>query len=346
MTAYSPRPTATAVALAALLATVAAVVFMPRGRVVSGHGQALATPHRSVSAPPAAPQPSTLPPLAEQAKQYTGGITVRPSTPLSHELHEEAENEENGVPTSTEPLIYHGGPVQTSPHVYLVLWGASWATPQGDPNGLANRLHTFYQGFGGSSVANVLTQYKGSTGSFTNSDDQYKGWLLDASPVPARPTTADMAAAAIRAATRIGDYNYNAQYVIATPWGVVDQYTLSEDACGWHNWTHAGPSWITYTSIPYLPYYATIGDHNCGAGSVTGSKLDGVTIVASHEYEESVNDPGLHSWYDVDGSENADKCAWTNTKNVTLANGQTFPVQTAWSNQFRTQYGNGCLYTH
>jgi hypothetical protein len=155
---------------------------------------------------------------------------------------------------------------------------------------------------------------------------------------------ADMAAAARRAATRIGDYNYNAQYVIATPWGVVDQHTLSDNACGWHNWENAGSSWITYTSLPYLPYYATIGG-DCGGGTVTGSKLDGVTIVASHEYEESVNDPGLRTWFDADGSENADKCAWTNTKVVTLANGKAFPVQTAWSNQFRTQYGNGCLYT-
>ncbi|MDT4921158.1 MAG: hypothetical protein QOI15_2060 [Pseudonocardiales bacterium] len=325
--------------VAAVAAIVAAAVYSSGDAVTGGHGHALRLrTHISHTTE------SGLPPVTEQAQKYAGALSS-PVTPLRQDDDEEVEHEENSSPTSTKQLIYHGGAVQTSPHIYLVLWGESWSTQAGDPNGLASRLHYFYQGVGGSSLANVLTEFSGSSGSFTNPADQYYGWLQDSSPVPAAPTTEDMAAAALRAASRIGDHTYNAQYVIATPWGVVDQYTEQQDACGWHNWTKDGSSWITYTSLPYLPYYATTGDHTCGSGTVTGSNLDGVTMVAAHEYEETVNDPGLDAWYDADGSENGDKCAWTNGKVITLTNGYEFPVQTAWSNKFRTQYGDGCLYT-
>ena len=76
-------------------------------------------------------------------------------------------------------MSWRGGPVQTSPRIYLVLWGNSWTTT-GDPNGVANRLHYFYDGVGGSSMANVLKQYGGvdrellqSHGSVPGLDSRY-----------------------------------------------------------------------------------------------------------------------------------------------------------------------------
>lgn len=45
------------------------------------------------------------------------------------------------------PLLYSGGPVQLSPHVYLLLWGPNWST---DPAQLASAtyLENFYAGLG------------------------------------------------------------------------------------------------------------------------------------------------------------------------------------------------------
>ena len=194
----------------------------------------------------------------------------------------------------------------------------------------------------------MLKQFGSNYGSFTNPAGQYVGWMQDRTAVPAYPTKAQMAAAARRAATYFNDFSYNAQYVIATPWGVVDQYSTLKHYCAWHDFTAAGPSggWVTYTSMPYMPYLDALG-RGCGGGKVNGAngKLDGVTILASHEYGETVNDPGLNAWWDVDGDENGDKCSWVNLANYKLANGYSFPVQPMWSNQWRTQYGNGCLYS-
>ena len=70
----------------------------------------------------------------------------------------------------------------------------------------------------------------------------------------------------------MNDYGYNAQYVIATPWGVVDQYSTAKRFCGWHDWTSVGTSgnWVTITSLPYAPYLDYLG-RGCGGGTVNGS---------------------------------------------------------------------------
>jgi hypothetical protein len=301
---------------------------------------------RGISEGPVSATPKGLPPQQGRAKRHAGP-NERAPRPATAQGAEGVENGEGQNAYSTRLLTWHSGPVQTAPRIYLVLWGPSWST-NGDPYGVANRLHYFYGGVGGSSVANVLKQYSGSTGAFTNPTGQYAGWLSGTTAVPAYPAKADVAAAAARAAARVNNYSYNAQYVIATPWGVVDQYSTQNRFCAWHNWTLAGPSgsWVTYTSLPYTPYLDYIG-RGCGGTKVNGSNgvLDGVTINASHEYAETVNDPGLNAWLDVDNSENADKCSWINLANKTLTNGYVFPVQPSWSNTWKTQNGYGCYYS-
>lgn len=321
----------------------------------SGAGSSLGHPS-SGSAPQAEPTsrtPRGLPPSAAKAARRADsgllrGVTAPPPG-KGREGHEEDEvtNGESSNGTSTKQLTYRGGAVQTAPRIYLVLWGPSWSTTAGDPHGVANRLHYFYQGVGGSSWASVLKQFSSNYGSFGNLTGQYRGWLADTTPVPAQPTKADIVAAAKRAATRQNDFSWNAQYVVATPWGVVDQYSTANRFCGWHNYTYAGPTgnWITYTSLPYMPYMDALG-RGCGGKSVNGASgvLDGVTILAGHEYAETVNDPSLNAWADADGSENGDKCSWVNVANRTFANGLVFPVQPYWSNIWRSQYGYGCYF--
>ena len=37
--------------------------------------------------------------------------------------------------SATSPLLYHNGPVQTAPQLYVVFWGSAW-NGSGDPNGV------------------------------------------------------------------------------------------------------------------------------------------------------------------------------------------------------------------
>jgi hypothetical protein len=102
-----------------------------------------------------------------------------------------------------------------------------------------------------------------------------------------------------------------------------------------------GNDWTTYTALPYL-----LDRPGCAWGYNVNGKLspnDAVTIVAGHEYAESVTDPSLLAWKDPhSGQENADKCTlWL--ANVALDNG-TFPMQATWSNYHQEMLGAGCKY--
>jgi serine protease len=75
----------------------------------------------------------------------------------------------------------------------------------------------------------------------------------------------------------------------------------------------------------------------CGANFAGGGTLDGVSIVAGHEFEETVTDPQPSTgWVDSSGQENGDKCAWLTSGpgHTQLINfsGTNFAVQGLWSN--------------
>ncbi|HEY8817908.1 MAG TPA: hypothetical protein VIM25_03720 [Candidatus Limnocylindrales bacterium] len=63
---------------------------------------------------------------------------------------------------------------------------------------------------------------------------------------------------------------------------------------------------------------------------------------------ETVTDPRNGGWYDRQGAENADKCAWTFADPVTLK-GVSWKIQGNWSNAAnnkRSGYdGAGCIET-
>ena len=88
--------------------------------------------------------------------------------------------------------------------------------------------------------------------------------------------------------------------------------------------------------------------HNVNATSdAFGNGIfDGYSIVVGHEYAEAVTDPdnffsNQDGWNDAQGSENGDKCAWTNDQNIKLG-GHRFAVQPMWSNEAFDAAGDGC----
>jgi hypothetical protein len=346
----------TGAALIALTAAAVTLAFTGSGHTTSkaeaerGSASALAGRQKlaqeALRAHPFTRRSAQLPSSARiRTRVHVGQATIDPPAPKTRD--HDADIEENSNPTSTKQLLYHGGAVQTSPHIYLVFWGPTWFSG-GDPYGAANRLHYFVSGVSGSGWANVMKQYGSNYGSFSNPTGQYKGWIKDSTAVPTHPTTTDIANAVKRAAALTGDRSYNAQYIIAMPWGVFDQYSMSASACAWHYYTYVNSTqWVTYTALPYTPYVDKAYGYGCGTGKVNGTNgiLDGITINAGHEYAETVNDPSVNAWSDTDHSENADKCSWKNLANRPFANGMSFAVQPTWSNYYRTQYGNGCLYS-
>src|SRR6266853_4373541 len=136
--------------------------------------------------------------------------------------------------STSNDLFYHGGTggiaVETAPKIYLVLWGSQWNN--NDPSGEAAILENLYNGVGGSSWLNSVTQYcqgvpsgtyfcNGAGTAAGNKTGIFAGvWADNTSSAPSKPRQSQLAAEAVRAAQHFGNNsassNASVQYVIAT----------------------------------------------------------------------------------------------------------------------------------
>jgi len=267
------------------------------------------------------------------------------------------ESEDGAASASLTTYLTYGrfgnGYTQTTPRIYVLFWG-DWSS-RGDPYNVEARLLAFYRGVGGSGWNLTQTQYGYSCGvgqlgcssgvRIQNTTNQLISYAFDSSLVPTNPTVSQMTAEVAKAVNYFGDRTFNAQYVIALSSGHRDQYDIDHSFCASHQFTWVGNSPISYTNMPYMPDMGS----TCGAYKVNGSAgiLDGVTILAGHEYAEAETDPFLNAWLDSDGNENADKCLqWSLPgyfRNVGFSTG-SFPVQPLWSNYAFQTTGGGCVF--
>jgi len=287
---------------------------------------------------------------AAGADKATGGTTYLKVKPVHAQR----------VHRSTSLLYSHGGAIEQAAKVYIVYWGPQWSTgftTGGYTSAQAQTyVHDFFAGVGGSSWANSTTQYCQGVASGTtqcgsagvhpsNPSNELGGTWGDTSSVPASPTQNQIAAEASALAGHFGGVDANADYMVFTPTG------HSESGFG-TNWCayHSSSGNLSYSYIPYQPDAGT----SCGMNFVNGLNtgygngyFDGFSIVGGHEYAETVTDPYPSSgWLDGKGAENGDKCAWISSgqgaaSNVNLG-GQTFAVQSLWSNAFNSGSG-GCV---
>jgi len=254
---------------------------------------------------------------------------------------------------------------------------ASYPSFSGDPAGVAPDLLAFYAGLGtaGETWSGVLTEYcqtsaaasvpTGATScpsGATHVDYPSGGvlagvWEDTRGAAPASATDAQLAGEATDAAAHFGNgapgASRNAQYVIVSPTGTTPGgfNTPSGGFCAWHDYTTDGSGAsspddaVLFTNMPYIPD----AGYGCGAGYVNpgpAGALDGVTVIASHEYAETLTDPYVgYGWYNPSYGEGADICAWAPLNenggaDLTLATG-AFPVQGIWAND-----ADGCALSH
>ncbi|HET6911311.1 MAG TPA: putative Ig domain-containing protein [Mycobacteriales bacterium] len=270
-----------------------------------------------------------------------------------------------------------------TPRVYVVFWGSQWgvegsnasgdATFTGDTAGMAPRVQDMFHaiGTGGETWSGVMTQYcEGVAVGATScpSSAAHVGyptggalagiWYDASAAAPVQASEHQLAVEAVNAAVHFGQNNRNAQYVVVSPTGThPDGFNTSSGTfCAWHDWN--GDSTLTggaasspvgdvaFTNLPYIPDMG----YSCGQDYVNGGTsglLDGVTIVAGHEYAETITDQNpAGGWLDGAGYENADKCAWNGVggtggaQNVAFGTG-TFPMQATYSNEVA-----GCQISH
>jgi hypothetical protein len=232
------------------------------------------------------------------------------------------------------PLIYNGGTVQHTPHVYLVLWGPVWSGGNPDVaylNGILSGLGVTPQ----DTWSATTSQYTDGTGHPAFGPSVLQGIWQDSSTPPSGTTQAQLTAEAdaFVAAVGVGGDLNDAQVVIATQTGTFPA-GFGTAYCAWHS--NSLSSGVPFTNLPYQP---DVGGA-CGANIIDGT-YDGFSIVEGHEYAETITDPyPVSGWWDSAdpaGGEIGDKCAWTGIANDTFSTG-TFPMQTLWSNS-----ANACV---
>jgi serine protease len=264
-------------------------------------------------------------------------------------------------PIRSVQLTYHGGVggsgvVTGADKVYLIYWGSQWNG--NDPSGEAAIEQDFFNHVGGSSWNNSVTQYcQGvATGTVTcgtsgvhvpNPNNVLGGtWSDNGAAAPSRPTQAQLAAEAVKAAAHFGNttaaVNKTVQYVINTATGN-NSSGFGTQYCAWHSSTSSTYGNIAYTNMPYM----TDAGASCGANFNGLGAAAGITIVGGHEFAETETDIFPNGgWLDRNGAENADKCAWIGSGQGASAsvslNGKSFPVQSLWSNAFNGNKG-GCV---
>jgi serine protease len=264
------------------------------------------------------------------------------------------------------------------PKIYLIVYGAQWGTAStdvagnmnlsGDRLGAVPYLEGMYKGLGmaGERWSGVATEYCdgplvpiGATSCPLSAPHVgYPGfagiWYDNAGPSPLSATQAELAQEAIKAAAHFGNTtaasNRYAQYVILSPSGTTpDGFNTPSGGgfCAWHDNTGTAGVTSPYGDIAYtnLPYVYDAGT-SCGMSAVnsgTAGNLDGFSIVAGHEYANTVTDqyPSF-GWINRTGSvsngqESGDQCTWVaagtgaTAQNVAMTTG-SFAMQSTWSN--------------
>ena len=276
----------------------------------------------------------------------------------------------SGKSVTNSLMTYHGGPISTTPTIYINYWGSQWNTGFTTGGYTSAQAQTYLNGFfgnvGGSAWAQTDTQYCsgvavgttncGTSGTHVgNQTGLLGGTWVDTTSLPRRISQSNIASAATRLMNHFG-YSANAIYFVMTPSGH-SMNGFGTQWCAWHDNTNTSFGQMAYAYQPYAPDAGS----SCGMNFVNGTNnsygngyFDGFSITGGHEWIEARTDmtPSTSiAWQGPGGGsdENGDKCAWNNnggvSGNISLG-GHNYAVQPDWSNNSTTGTGSHCVMSH
>jgi hypothetical protein len=239
-------------------------------------------------------------------------------------------------PASKALLSYHGGGVMnTGAVVQAIFWGTSWPSYSGDK---VSGIDLFYAGIAGSAYLGTNTEYTDGSGNHVSTSVSYGGHLIDGASAGSKdPGTGGVLAEVSKMITSPVPNGYYAVYT--------DIPRGNAGYCAWHSWGTARG-----VAVQFGFFFKLDGDAGCDPGDTSSLHSQGLAAIANvsgHELSEAVTDPHLNAWYDRQGAENADKCAWTFNGLEQFSNGTSWKIQGNFSNaasNARSGYDHaGCI---
>jgi hypothetical protein len=256
-------------------------------------------------------------------------------------------------PGSGTGISYHGGTVIAGPAITKVVsiyWStgtiyAGQATGTGTGAADPTLIGSFLRSLGGSPYFNINTTYYNASNSKVVNQVGYTSFWSTGSTCAgptASPTDAQMVAL-IQCGLNAGAiaYDPNTVYSIFTASGINLGGGFGSQYCAYH--THGATSQgnVYYAAMPYNQQYPSGCTSNFASPNADVAGNSEVNTLA-HEIEETTTDAMGNAWYDRQGYENADKCAWTwgtvqtaangGKYNMTFADGKQYLVQQNWVN--------------
>ena len=237
-------------------------------------------------------------------------------------------------------LTWHFGPVMHSTTVAPIYWGSKW----GDSSFVDDKvsgLDTFYSKVHGTAYAHTNSEYTDGAGNVSTTNISQSSDATDTSAAPSgAPSTGQVLQEVAKVTS--GHPQAGAYYPVYS-----DQPRGNAGYCAWHS-----SGTINGIQVEFGFFFNLDSDPGCDPGAPTSlghsQGLSALANVSGHELSEMLTDPQLNAWYDQQGSENADKCAWTFNGLVTIG-GQSWKIQGNWSNaaaNTNSGYANGgCIQT-
>lgn len=249
-------------------------------------------------------------------------------------------------------IQYHGGPVMSGNVNVYFIWYGNWSGGPAESDSpmtvsLLNSLYGHSRALAGSASAQIASTYtdryrRTASNNFSlvqsTSDDYSRGKNLTDAAV------AGIVASAVQNGRLPKDPN--GIYFVLTSSDVNETSGLCRKYCGWHDHKNILGSDLKLAFIGNPDRCAD----NCEIQSASPNGNPGADAMASimvHETLETVTDPDLNAWYDSQGQEVGDKCAWTygpvkgsigNGAYNQALGGHNWLIQMSWVNA----NGGGC----
>jgi hypothetical protein len=270
-------------------------------------------------------------------------------------------SESSQSPTSpgTEPSFNRGHQQGPPPHVFYakgtsrprsnrvdMIWHNGAILTSVVAGDKITGLDSYLAGFGGSHYAVTCDEYTGTNGQVTSAiAPTSTSHVIDLSTASGGGNAGAILAEVCKEITN------------PDPKGIYNVYTdIPRGNAGYCAYHAAGS--CGGVQVQFAFYWDLDGDAGCDpqdTRTVHSQGLEALANVTGHEMSEARTDPANGGWYDQQGNEDGDKCAWTfNVPYVTFSNTSTWKIQGEWSNNAYntgTGYPNlsgqrGCLDGH